>query len=206
MSQTVGTPITQLVSEGTGLVFVVFPKIFTVMGPVGRIIAPLLFIAILLAGISSAVAMLEPMVNSSSIKLGWSRKKTVTVLSIVGCAFSLLFTTGISSYLVGVVDSFVNQFGILILVAAQCIIFTWVFDVDSIIPVLNENNRFKVGKTWKFIIKYVLPVVIIVMWVFGVYDLFQASSIFELTVYAIILVMVLVFAMVFTKINPSNHD
>ncbi|MBR3113111.1 MAG: hypothetical protein IKH29_05285 [Methanobrevibacter sp.] len=63
MSYTSGTPMVELVSEGTGLVFVVFPMIFNIMGPIGRIIAPLLFIAILFAGITSAVAVFEPMIN-----------------------------------------------------------------------------------------------------------------------------------------------
>ena len=44
MSVTAGTPMVQLVTEGTGLVFIVFPMIFNIMGPIGRILAPLLFI------------------------------------------------------------------------------------------------------------------------------------------------------------------
>lgn len=145
MSFTSGTPMVQLVSEGTSLIFVVFPMIFNIMGFAGRILAPVLFLAILFAGITSTVGIFEPMVSSKEEKLNWSRKKTVTLLSIIGCVFSLFFTTGISSYLVGVVDGFVNEFGILFLIAIQCIIFAWIYDVDSLIPVVNENSRFKVG-------------------------------------------------------------
>jgi NSS family neurotransmitter:Na+ symporter len=204
MSYTAGTPMVQLVSEGTGLIFIVFPMIFNIMGLAGHILAPLLFIAILFAGISSAVAIFEPMVNSTENKFYWSRRKTVTVLSIIGCALSLLFTTGISSYLVGIVDGFVNEFGILLLIAIQCIIFTWLYDVDSLIPTLNDNSRFKVGKTWKFIIKYVLPLVLIVMWIIGIIHLFADADSFELTVDIIIMVLVLVFSVILTKIKPKE--
>nr|WP_303736784.1 sodium-dependent transporter [Methanobrevibacter millerae] len=144
MSFTSGTPIIQLVSEGTGLVFIVFPMIFNIMGPIGHILAPLLFIAILFAGITSAIGIFEPMVNSTLHKFNWSRKKTVSVLSIIGCMLSLVFTTGCGSYLVEIVDSFINAFGIIILIAIQCIVFAWFYDIDSLIPVLNENNKFKV--------------------------------------------------------------
>ena len=65
----------ELVSEGTGLVFVVFPRIFNIMGPIGHLIAPLLFIAILFAGITSAVAFFEPMINSTSVKMNWTRRR-----------------------------------------------------------------------------------------------------------------------------------
>ncbi len=177
MSFTSGTPIIQLVSEGTGLVFIVFPMIFNIMGPIGHILAPLLFIAILFAGITSAIGIFEPMVNSTLHKFNWSRKKTVSVLSIIGCMLSLVFTTGCGSYLVEIVDSFINVFGIIILIAIQCIVFAWFYDIDSLIPVLNENNKFKVGKLWKLIVKYVLPIFLIVIWAMGVYNsVFKADS------------------------------
>ena len=158
-----------------------------------------MFITILFAGLTSAVAVFEPMVNSTMHKFGWSRKKTVTVLSIIGCFFSLFFTTAIGSYLVGVVDGFANKFGILFLLAVQCIIFGWFFDIDSLIPVLNENSRFKVGKVWKCIIKYVLPIFIIFVWAIGIYELFLSAKTFEIIVYCIIIIIVLVVSAVFTK-------
>ena len=205
MSFTSGTPMIQLVSEGTGLIFIVFPMIFNIMGIAGRILAPLVFITILFAGISSAVAIFEPMVNSIENKFDLSRRKTVAILSIIGCALSLIFTTGISSYLVGVVDGFVNEFGILLLIAIQCIIFTWIYDVDSLIPLLNENSRFKVGKTWKFIIKYVLPLVLIIMWLIGISNLFANANSFEITVDIIIMTPVLAFSVILTRIKPEGN-
>ena len=201
MSFTTGTPMIQLISEGTGLIFIVFPTIFNIMGVVGHILAPLLCLAILFAGITSAVGIFEPMVNATEEKLNWSRKKTVTFLSIIGCAASLIFATGISSYLVGVVDAFVNEFGILFLIAVQCIIFTWMYDVDSLMVIINENSRFKVGTTWKVIIKYVLPCFLIGMWLIGVFNLFMNLDSFEIMVDIIIMVLVLVFSGVLTKIN-----
>ena len=201
MSYTSGTPMIELVTQGTGLVFVVFPRIFNIMGPFGHIIAPLLFIAILFAGITSAVAVFEPMINSTSVKMNWTRKKTVTVLSIIGCAFSLIFTTGISSYLVGIVDGFITEFCILLLIVIQSIIFTWFYDIEGLIPVLNENDKVKVGKWWVIVLKYILPVFLLIMWVSGVYDLIQNSNGFELTVFAIIGVAILILSYVFTNVN-----
>ena len=205
MSYTGGTPLVQLVTEGTGLVFIVFPMIFNIMGPIGRVLAPLLFLAILFAGVTSALGFFEPMLNSTSTKLGWSRTKTATVLSIIGCAFSLILTTGISSYIVGIIDGFVNEFGILLLIGIQCIIFAWFYGVEHFIPALNEHSTFKVGKTWTFIIKYLLPCVLIVMWVIGIVQLFSSAKQFEIMVDIIIIVAVLVSSVLFTKIKPRSE-
>ena len=205
MSVTAGTPMVELVTEGTGLVFIVFPMIFNIMGPIGRILAPLLFLSILFAGITSALGFFEPMLSTTSNKLGWSRKKTSTILCIIGCAFSLLLTSGISSYLVGIIDSFVNQFGILILIGVQCIIFAWFYGVEHFIPVLNESSTLKVGKTWTFIIKYLLPVVLVVMWIVGIYNLFTSAKTFEIIVDLIIIILVMVFAAVLTKVKQADE-
>ncbi|WP_458403366.1 sodium-dependent transporter [Methanobrevibacter sp.] len=206
MSTTAGTPIVQLVTEGTGLVFVVFPMIFNIMGPVGRVLAPLLFLAILFAGITSALGFFEPMLNSTSAKFGWSRKKTATVLAILGCAFSIPLTCGISSYIVGVIDSFVNEFGILLLIGIQCIIFAWFYGVERFIPALNANSTFKVGKTWMFIIKYLLPAVLIIMWAIGIVQLFATAKPFEVMMDVIIIVAVMVTSIVLTKIRPAEDS
>ena len=205
MSLHSGMAMTKLVTEGTGLVFIVFPMIFNIMGPIGRILAPLLFLTILIAAITSALGFFEPMLSSTSSKFNLSRRKTATILSIVGCTFSILLTTGISSYLVGIIDSFVNQFGILLLIGVQCIIFAWFYNLDELVPVLNENGHLKVGKIWKFVIKYLLPIVLIAMWAYGMYDLFMSAEMFEIVIDMIIMVAVFVFSIILTKLNPKEE-
>jgi NSS family neurotransmitter:Na+ symporter len=162
-------------------------------------------LAILFAGVTSALGFFEPMLNSTQSKLGWTRRKTATVLCIIGCALSLILTTGISSYLVGIIDSFVNEFGILILIGIQCIIFAWFYGVDHFIPALNEHSTFNVGKTWTFVIKYLLPVVLIVMWIIGIVQLFSTAKQFEIIVDVIIIVGVMIVALVLTRIRPASE-
>ena len=205
MSLTNGVPMVELITEGTGLVFIVFPMIFNIMGPVGRVLAPLLFLAILFAGVTSALGFFEPMMSSTAEKMGWSRRKAATVLSIVGCIFSVVLTTGISSYLVGIIDTFVNQFGILLLIGVQCIIFAWFYGVEHFLPVLNEHSTIKVGKTWTFVIKYLLPAVLIIMWVIGIVQLFSTAKSFEVMIDIIIILAVLASAAVLTKVKPSDE-
>ncbi|WP_405315396.1 sodium-dependent transporter [Methanobrevibacter sp.] len=197
-------PMNELISEGTGLIFIVFPQIFNTMGGMGHVIAPLLFISILFAGFTSAFALFEPLLSSLCNKFGWSRKKGVTILTIVACIGTVIFSTGCSSYLVGVVDGFVNNFGILILIGVQAIIFGWLYGVEKVIPVLNEFSTFKVGKTWVFTLKYLLPILLIIVWIFGVVDLFHNESAFEIIIYAIITIIVVGLSVAFTKLSPKK--
>lgn len=199
MSFTSGTPMIQLITEGTGLIFIVFPRIFNVMGLMGHILAPLLFLSILFAGITSALGLFEPMLSSTTDKLGWSRRKTTTVLCILGCLLSLALTTGISSYLIEIVDTFVNKFGVLLLIPIQAIIFGWIYGLDNIIPVLNEHSTVKVGTIWKAIIKYIAPVFLFGIWLIGIYELFIHATQFEFMFDILVMAFVLIFAFYFSR-------
>ena len=204
MSLTSSIPMNELISEGTGLIFVVFPQIFNEMGFMGHILAPLLFISILFAGLTSSFALFEPLLSSMCDKFGWDRRKGVTILVIVACLCTVVYSTGISSYLVGIVDKFVNNFAILILICVQAIIFGWFYEIEKVVPYLNEFSTFKVGKKWGFIIKYVLPILLIGIWVFGLAGLFNGASLLEMIVDVIITFVVVVLSVIFTKINSSS--
>ena len=201
MSLMSAVPIDELITSGSGLIFIIFPRIFNVMGTVGYVLAPLLFLSILFAGFTSSLALFEPLLSSVIAKFDLSRKKGVTILTIVACIFSLLFATSIGSYLLEIVDSFVNEFAILILIGVQSIIFAWFYGLDKVVPVLNEFSTFNVGKKWKFTIKYILPIIIIVLWVYGVINLFSDATFFEIIVDLIITFVVLGLSVFFTKVN-----
>lgn len=204
MSLTTSTPMQDLISEGTGLIFVVFPQIFNIMGPIGHIIAPLLFMSILFAGFTSAFALFEPLLSSMCSKFDWSRKKGVTILTIVAGICTVFFSTGISSYLVEIVDQFINNYVILILIGAQAIIFGWFYGVEKVMPVLNEHSTVKVGKTWAFILKYVLPILLIAIWIFGIAKSLKTPNSLELSVDIIITLAVIGISALFAKINPAE--
>jgi NSS family neurotransmitter:Na+ symporter len=204
MSMASSIPMDELITQGTGLIFIVFPQIFNSMGIMGHIIAPLLFLSILFAGFTSAFALFEPLLSSLCDKFSWSRKKGVTILVIVAGIGTVIFSTGISSYLVEIVDKFVNNFGILILIGIQAIIFGWFYGVEKVIPVLNEFSTIKVGKSWIFIIKYLLPIILIVVWIFGVVNLFESMNFAEIIVDVVISVIVVGLAVIFTKLNPKR--
>ena len=133
-----------------------------------------------------------------------SLKKGVTILTIIACAGTILFSTGISSYLVEIVDKFVNNFGILILICAQVIIFGLFYGVEKVIPVLNEFSTLKVGKTWIFTLKYLLPILLIGIWAFGLADLFNNNNPLEIIVDIIITIIIVGFSAAFTKLNPKK--
>ena len=206
MTLSSGIPFNELVTEGTGLAFVVFPQVFNTMGGVAYIIGPLFFLCILFAGITSVIALLEGVCYSISEKFLIERKKTATVVCIVGFLISCIFATGAGSTILGVFDAYLNNFALLFAILLECIIFGWVYKFDDLIDTLNSNSSIKVGKTWKAVIKYILPICIFGLWAQGVYSTAITADSISITIMAILTVILVVVPFIFAKLPAINKD
>ena len=206
MAATSGIPFNELVTEGTGLAFVVFPQAFNTMGSAAYILGPLFFICILFAGITSVIALLEGVCYSISEKFLIERKKTATVVCIVGFLISSIFATGAGSTILGIFDAYLNNFALLFAVLLECIIFGWIYKFDELIETLNNNSKLQVGKTWKTVIKYILPICIGGLWIQGVYSTVVKADGLSLTVMGILSVVLIVIPIIFAKLPALNKN
>jgi len=203
MSLTSGLAINEIATSGTGLLFVVFPEIFNVMGNAAYVIGPIFFLCVFFAGITSALAFLEPMTLAVSKKFRISRIRSVTILCIFGLLLSLIYTTGSGNFILTIADEFINQFGILLAVILQALIFGWGYGIDKLLPVLNRYSTIKVGKIWIIVIKYVLPIFLSIMWIVGIIDLFETRSSTNLLIQLLIALLFVVVPLILS-ILPSK--
>lgn len=206
MAVTSGIPFNELVTEGTGLAFVVFPQVFNTMGSAGNIIAPLFFLCILFAGITSVIALLEGVCYSISEKFLIERKKTATVVCIIGFLISVIFTTNAGSTILGIFDAFLNNFALVFAVFLECIIFGWIYKFDDLIAILNDNSSIQVGKTWKIVIKYILPICILGLWIQGAYTTITTADTISLSIMGLLTVILIVVPLIFAKMTARNKD
>lgn len=206
MALSSGVPFNELVTEGTGLAFVVFPQVFNTMGPVAYIIGPAFFICILFAGITSVIALLEGVCYSISEKFLIERKKTATAVCIIGFLISTIFATGIGSTILGVFDAYLNNFALLFAILLECIIFGWIYKFDDLIDTLNKNSSITVGKTWKTVIKFILPICILGLWIQGIISTISTADGLSVTIMAILTVILIVVPAIFAKLPAVNKN
>ena len=207
MSLQSGTAVADLVTQGTGLVFVAYPTVLNVLGQYAIIIGPLFFLTIYLAGLTSILSTIEPLAFSIQNKFTWSRKKTMTVLCIIGAALSMMYATSYGGTLLGYVDAYINQIAILFGVLVECNLFAWTFNCEELIPTLNARSKtIQLGKWWVYIVKYILPLVIGIVWIGGVLDIINTGSMHELIVFGVLTVILLALTFIFTKMPATNED
>ncbi|WP_104638880.1 sodium-dependent transporter [Helicobacter bizzozeronii] len=161
-------------SQGVGLVFISLPLIFYQMGLAGSIIASLFFLALIFAGITSTVSMLEPVALYLMNHLKWSRPKAC-------------FLVGLGIYLVGilVILSIHKDYASALTFGGKNI-FDWAdFSASSVLMplgglfsvvflgwVLDQKRIYKASKrfltrlgfqVWIFGVRFVAPVVMILI-------------------------------------------
>ena len=207
MSLQSGTAVADLVTQGTGLVFVAYPTVLNVLGQYAYVIGPLFFLTVYLAGLTSILSTIEPLAFSIQNKFTWSRKKTMTILCLIGAVLSMMYATAYGGTLLGYVDAYINQIAILFGVILECIVFAWIFKSENIIPVLNQRSRtIKLGKWWTVIVKFILPLFITIVWIGGVIDVINSGSNDQLIVFGILTVILLALTAIFTKLPATNED
>ena len=207
MSLQSGTAVSELVTQGTGLVFIAYPTVFNVLGNWAIVLGPLFFLTVYLAGLTSILSTIEPLSFSIQNKFALTRKRTMTILCVVGAAISMLYATSFGGSLLGFVDTFINQIALLLGVIIECIVFAWVFKAEKLIDFLNSRTKaIKVGKWWLIIVKYILPLVISIVWIGGMVDVINNASIDQLNFTIVSAILLLGATLVFTLLPSKNEE
>ena len=207
MSVHSGIAVADLVTQGTGLVFIVYPTVFNVLGNWAYLLGPLFFLTVYLAGLTSILSTIEPLAFSIQNKFGLTRKRTMTILIVVGAVASMIYATAYGSSVLGYVDTFINQIAILLGVIFECIIFAWVFKAEKLIDFLNSRSKsLKLGKWWLLIVKYVLPIFVTIVWIGGMYEVMNDSTPDQLIFTVVSAVILLGATLAFTLLPAKNPN
>lgn len=156
-------PYVAYANGGRAFLIPYFFAIFTAMGPVGNFIGPLFFLCLIFAGITSSVSLTEAVSAPFKDKFGWSIKKVVTTMCIIGALMSLVFATGAGLYILDIVDSFINSYGIVVVGLLEVVLIGWIITPSKIREHANSVSHFRVGKWWDITIKFITPALLIYM-------------------------------------------
>ena len=204
MSLTEHVPVEKVVTEGTGLIFIAFPTVFNKMGAFSYIIGPLFFLCVFLAGITTIISILEPLSNGITSKFKIKRKRIVSILCLIGFIMSLIFTTGMGEYLVKIVDEFINEFGILLIIILECIVFGWFYNPNKLLKIINKNKKRKLGNWWVYLIKYIIPIIFIGLWLNGIYEIISSKNLTSIIIQTIVLIILLGIPAILTKLPEKS--
>ncbi|PSU49535.1 sodium-dependent transporter [Photobacterium frigidiphilum] len=162
MAQDQAKPITEVVTAGVGLAFVTIPAAINLL-PAPYILGPLFFLALVVAGLSSHISIIEAVTSAVIDKLNWSRKKAASVVCGVGFAVSMAFATNGGLLLLDLVDYFINNVALLASCLVELIVIGWLLKISDIRDYANDISDFSIGKWFEICIRFISPIMLAVI-------------------------------------------
>ena len=165
---------------GPSLMFITLPKVFASMG-MGRIIGIVFFLLVLLAALTSAISLAESCVSTIEDQLGWKRNIASVVIGIVivilgsfsALGFGMLdFVQILGMSILDFFDFLTNSLMMPIAALSTCILIVYVVGVDKIVEEVETSSKFKRKGLYKFFIKYLAPICILVILVSSIASVF----------------------------------
>ncbi|MCF7816745.1 MAG: sodium-dependent transporter [Kiritimatiellales bacterium] len=175
MALSKGVPFAEAIKSGPGLAFVVYPEAINQL-PAGKTIFGLLFFLVLImAGLSSAISLVEAFCCSLIDKFNFDRKKTVTVVCMVGCLGSVVFTTRAGLLILDIVDHFVNNYGLVTGGIVECLLVGWVLKASVARRHVGGAGGVRLPKFWDVLVRYITPAMLLVVIGFALYSEFGGN-------------------------------
>ena len=165
---------------GPSLMFITLPKVFASMG-MGRIIGIVFFLLVLLAALTSAISLAESCVSTIEDQLGWKRNIASVVIGIIivilgsfsALGFGMLdFVQILGMSILDFFDFLTNSLMMPIAALSTCILIVYVVGVDKIVEEVETSSKFKRKGLYKFFIKYLAPICILIILVSSIASVF----------------------------------
>lgn len=171
--------------SGPGLIFVTLPNIFNHMAG-GRIWGSLFFVFMSFAALSTVLAVFEQLISCTMELWGWSRKKACIINGVAMFVLSLPCILGFNVWkdfaplgegtnIMDLEDFIVSNLllpiGSLIFVLFCTTRYGWGW--KKFVEEANEGKGLKVAKWMRPYMTFVLPVIIIVIFLIGLWNFFK---------------------------------
>lgn len=166
--------------QGSELAFVAMPKVFSTM-PAGEVWATLFFLLLGLAALSSTISMHEAVTSYFVEKRNMSRKKAAWVVTFGAMALATVASLSLGLWsditilgmnIFDTLDTFTGKFMLPILGIMTAIFVGWIWKKEDMKAELTaEGGIDKITYPFvRFLLKWVCPVLVSIVFVFGVID------------------------------------
>ena len=162
MAQEQAKPLTEVVSSGVGLAFVTIPAAINLL-PAPYLFGPLFFLALVVAGLSSHISIIEAITSALIDKLQVPRKKSAVIVCVTGFTISMAFATNGGLLLLDLIDYFINNVALLSSCFAELIILAWLFKIADIRDHANLTSDFSVGCWIELCLRFISPAILAII-------------------------------------------
>lgn len=155
---------------GLGMGFKTLPYLFAQWGPWLSVVAGFMWFGLLFfAGITSSLAMGVPVLGFLRDEFNWSRLKSAIAFGVIifflGLPTVIFFNQGVFDEY----DYWTGTFSLFVFAALEVILFSWFFGMKKGWKEINAGADIKVNIIFKYILKYITPPILIIVFLGAVF-------------------------------------
>ncbi|WP_338965670.1 hypothetical protein [Spiroplasma endosymbiont of Sarcophaga carnaria] len=162
-------------NDGASFIFNVFPQTVSVINHhtivgFGNFLGILFFTALLFAGLSSIIAMLEVVVNGIFSNYKVNEKKVIFILILLMATIGLVIMFKDTNQWIYSFQALAGSVNMLLMALTEIILFIHIYKkLKLVLAYNNEHSWIKLGKTYWFTISYVTAFLLAVNIIFMFY-------------------------------------
>ena len=151
-------------NAGFGMAFQTMPYLFQQWGSMVALIAGVLWFGLLFfAGITSSLAMGTPWIGFMRDEFGWSQNKGAWSFGFIALIFGLPTVLFFQQGVFDEYDYWAGTVSLVLFAMLETILFSWIFGMEKGWAAITSGADIKVPIIFKYIIKFVTPVMLIVI-------------------------------------------
>ncbi|KAK3099623.1 hypothetical protein FSP39_007129 [Pinctada imbricata] len=174
MAEAANTTVDKVVSQGPGLTFVAYPEAVAKL-PISPLWAVLFFLMLFTIGLDSQFGMFETCLSAFMDEYPELLRKRRVLVSAVACFIEFLIglpcITNGGIYVLQIMDWYCASFSLMLISLTECLAIAWIYGTDRFYKDIEVMIGYKPHKIWKYMWKFVTPLVILFIWLFSVITL-----------------------------------
>jgi SNF family Na+-dependent transporter len=125
--------------------------------PAGRFFGALWFLLLFFAGITSSVALLQPVISLLNEDFGVPHPRAVTLVALLLFLCVVPVLLFLPHGFLDELDFWAGEFGLLVFGFLEIVVFAWIFGIDAGWEEINRGARIRVPRVFRFVIRWVMP-------------------------------------------------
>lgn len=144
--------------------FAAMPLVFGKL-PLSALLGFMWFFLLFIAGITSSVALVQPLVTFLKDELGWNHKKAVAGTGVFWFLAAHIPIFGLKAGALDEMDFWAGTFGVALFAMLETILFVWVYGPDKAWKEINDGAQVRAPSIFYYILKYITPVYLLALFV-----------------------------------------
>lgn len=161
-------------NAGPNLMFVILPQLFMGFGDMATVVGAVFFALVIFAALTSSISLVETCTSIVQDATNWTRRRSLLLTCVVITACGMMVNLGYNGWsfiqplgegstILDFADFLSNSVMMPLAALMTCIFVGWIIKPKTIEDEIASSSPFKIRKIWRVMIKYVTPVLVVVI-------------------------------------------